>query len=581
MRFAIKRGMLAGNVAVGTVVFGALVATSSGCTGIISDPENDNLGGMGGSGDTSSSGNSSSGNSSSGGNSSSSGGNSSSSGSMSPMCGNSVVEANETCDPPSSCPANCNDNNGCTMDMEMGSAATCDIACTHTPITACGNGDGCCPMGCTYANDNDCDPPQTTPLDQRLVTVDVTVPAGVMAGNGNWRIWGSESLGVAPVYTVPYADCGTLVGYTTGSTSMPRARVARLDANDQLVTTYDLGAFVMRGLATEGEGHWGALLWDYKGANSAMNQMIVRRYDKTGNQMFSTGLDNSNVGPTDFGIGESRLEFGNGKYGAYYHVHGTNPGYFAYGHEGDQLINVDAASGTAATAWDWGCSHSMSELLRFSPAAGMTLPVCVTDCYPGTSGGNFSTDSIGGIYLNHSDKKVRDFDAGCNGSVAAELGSAAPGVAGWKLVFNGHQNAATMGQSSYNKSTMNQDIGFVGIANDKSVGAIVWLTNTTGMNEANSSIARWQPAGDTAEQYVVGWTSAPTGGTYSLGRLNATGGFMEGPLTITTAKWGRRDDPFRVHLNGDVVWAWFDSAGATTMKFARLKSGGTATCMTL
>ena len=91
-------------------------------------------------------------------------------------------------------------------------------------------------MGCTYANDNDCDPPQTTPLDQRLVTVDVTVPAGVANGDSNWRIWGRDSLGVAPVYTVPYADCGTLVGYTTGSLAMPRARVARLDARDQALT---------------------------------------------------------------------------------------------------------------------------------------------------------------------------------------------------------------------------------------------------------------------------------------------------------------------------------------------------------
>lgn len=490
-----------------------------------------------------------------------------------------MLEGNETCDPPGTCPASCNDNNACTTNVMSGSAATCDVVCTYPAITMCVNGDGCCPAGCVNATDNDCQPLPTN-LDQRLGTVDVTAPAGVMGGDSNWRIWGTDSLLVAPVYTIPYPDCGTLVGYTTGSYASPRARVARLDASDKLVATYDLGAFILRGLASEGEGHWGALLWDYKSNGSAMNQMVVRRYDKTAAQMFSTPLDNSNVGPTDFGIGESRLEFGAGKYSAYYHVHGTNSGYFAYGHEGDQLIHVDAASGTQTNGWTWGCSHSMSELLRFSPAAGSTLPICVTDCYPGTAGGNFATDSIGGVYLNNS-TKVRDFDGGCNGSVAAELGSAAPGVAGWKLVFNGHQNAATMGQSSYNKASMNQDIGFVPIANNKAVGTIVWLTTTSGMNEANSSIARWQPAGDMTEQYVVGWTSAPTGGTYSLARVNANGGFMEGPLTITTAKWGRRDDPFRVHLNGDVVWAWFDAAGSTTLKFARIKSGGTAMCMML
>ncbi|MBK9260642.1 MAG: hypothetical protein IPM54_12570 [Polyangiaceae bacterium] len=484
-------------------------------------------------------------------------------------------------DPPASCPTSCNDGDACTMNVLSGSAAMCNAVCTYPPITACVNGDGCCPMGCMYAADNDCPPPPPTTLDQRLVTVDVTTPAGVASGDSNWRIWALGSLGISPVYTVPFADCGTPVGYTTGSYAAPRARVARLDKDDKLVATYDLGVFIMRGLAAEGDGHWGALLWDYKGADSPMNQMVVRRYDKDANQMFSTALDNSNVGPTDFGIGESRLEFGAGKYSAYYHVHGTNMNYFAYGHEGDQLIHVAAATGAQTNGWTWGCSHSMSELLRFSPAAGITLPICATDCYPGTTGSNFSTDSIGGIYLNNNERKVRDFNAGCNGKVATELGSAAPAAAGWKLVFNGHQNAAVKGQNSYNTSTMNQDIGFVGIANDKTLGPIVWLTNTTGVNEANSSIARWQPSGDATEQYVVGWTSAPTGGTYYLGRVGASGNFLEGPLTIATAKWGRRDDPFRVHLNGDVVWAWFDSAGSTTLKFARLKSGGSAMCSML
>jgi hypothetical protein len=143
-------------------------------------------------------------------------------------------------------------------------------------------------------------------------------------------------------------------------------------------------------------------------------------------------------------------------------------------------------------------------------------------------------------------------------------------------VFNGHQNAATLGQSSYNTTTMNQDIGFVSIANNKTPGSIVWLTTTAG-NEANSSFARWRPDGDATEQYVVGWSS---GTTFSIGRVSAAGAFLEGPTVLTTAKWGERDDPFRDHGNGDIVWAWFDSAN-TTMRFARLRSGGTATRATL
>jgi hypothetical protein len=192
------------------------------------------------------------------------------------------------------------------------------------------------------------------------------------------------------------------------------------------------------------------------------------------------------------------------------------------------------------------------------------------------------TTSIGGIYLNNS-LKVRDFDGACNGSVATEVGGLAPAAAGWKLVFNGHQLAAATGQSSYTSASgINQDIGFVSIANNLSRGSIVWLTSTAApANEANSAISRWLPMGDATEQYVVGWTSASTGGTYYLSRVSAAGAFLEGPTAITTAKWGRRDDPFRTHGNGDIVWAWFDSAGSTTLRFARLDSGGTSACTSL
>jgi hypothetical protein len=485
-------------------------------------------------------------------------------------CGDGTIDPNETCDPPDSCPTACGDGDVCTKDVVAGSAANCNVACANTPITMCAGGDGCCPSGCDNNGDPDCPPPPGTALTDRLTVTTVTAPAGVMAGQSNYRIWGQSSLGVGPVFTVPFADCGTLVGYTTGTKASPRARVARLDAGDQLVTTYDLGAFVLRGLAAEPDGHWAALLWE-QDQNPNTNTLYVNRYNSNGGTaLFSTSLDNATAAPDDFDIGESRLEYGGGKYGAYFHVHGIS-GTFS-GHEGDAIHWVNATTGVDTLGWDWGCSHSMSELLRFSPSANLVLPVCATDCYPGTSGSNFATSSIGGIYLNHSEKKVRDFDGACNGSVATEVGSLSPASDGWKLVFNGHQNAAVLGQSSYSTSTMNQDIGFVAIANNKTPGTIVWLTTTNG-NEANSSIARWQPMGGTGEQYVVGWSA---GTTFNLARVSAAGAFLEGPTAITTAKWGNRDDPFRTHLNSDIVWAYFDSAGSTTLKFARLRSGGTA-----
>jgi len=95
-----------------------------------------------------------------------------------PICGNGVVETNETCDPQTSCPTTCDDGKVCTKDRMTGSSATCDVACTHTPITTCVAGDGCCPAGCTQKQDADCpstcgngilergetcDPPSTCP----------------------------------------------------------------------------------------------------------------------------------------------------------------------------------------------------------------------------------------------------------------------------------------------------------------------------------------------------------------------------------------------------------------------------------
>jgi hypothetical protein len=171
-------------------------------------------------------------------------------------------------------------------------------------------------------------------------------------------------------------------------------------------------------------------------------------------------------------------------------------------------------------------------------------------------------------------------DAGCDGNVAGELGGAAIAPVGWKVVFNAHQAPVTMGQSSYKTATMNQDIAFAAIAMNHTLwGGVVWLTSTTGVNEADSAIARWQPMGDATEQYLVGWMEPGTTAAYKLARIDAAGTFIEAPTNVAArARWGQRDDPFRVHTNGDVIWAWFDTAGATTMHVARVRSGGTAQC---
>ncbi len=422
----------------------------------------------------------------------------------------------------------------------------------------------------TTADDSSgAEPPAGGPLPDRLEVTDIEVPAGVQAGVNNWRIWGQGSLAVAPVFTVPLTDCGVLVGFSSGAGS-PSPHVARLSADHSLSGVLDLApGLQLRGLAAEPDGHFGALLWD-----PTAQRIWIRRYDLSGAEQWSTELLNPDNTPTDFGIGDSRLEYGDGQYGAYYHVHSDS------GHEGDTLKWVARDDGTPSTGWGWGCSHSMSNLLRFHPTLGSFLPVCVTDCFPGTSG-DFATNSIGGIYLDHDTAHVLDVDAGCNGDVAGELGGVTPSPAGWALVFNAHQAPATPGQNSYNRATDNQDIGLSMVAGANSPGPVVWLTSTEGIDEDDASIARWEPADDPTEQYLVGWHE-PQGDTWRLGRIDAAGGWLEGPLDLGgAARWGRRDDPFRRHHDGDVVWAWFDAAGSTTLHVARVRSGGTFACAAL
>ena len=75
-------------------------------------------------------------------------------------CGNGIVEAPETCDPPSSCPASCDDGDRCTEDSTRGSAASCNLECAHQAIRSCVHNDGCCPVGCDSTRDSDCIAPK-------------------------------------------------------------------------------------------------------------------------------------------------------------------------------------------------------------------------------------------------------------------------------------------------------------------------------------------------------------------------------------------------------------------------------------
>lgn len=71
------------------------------------------------------------------------------------VCGNSVIEAGETCDPTGSCPK-CSIADRCLVVASSGSPDTCNVSCTISPVTVCQEGDECCPNGCSPQDDSDC-----------------------------------------------------------------------------------------------------------------------------------------------------------------------------------------------------------------------------------------------------------------------------------------------------------------------------------------------------------------------------------------------------------------------------------------
>jgi hypothetical protein len=70
-------------------------------------------------------------------------------------CGNGRLDPGETCDPASACPSSCPQIQ-CQLFSLM-NAGTCQAACVSSGTeTACVNGDGCCPSGCSSVSDSDC-----------------------------------------------------------------------------------------------------------------------------------------------------------------------------------------------------------------------------------------------------------------------------------------------------------------------------------------------------------------------------------------------------------------------------------------
>lgn len=402
-----------------------------------------------------------------------------------------------------------------------------------------------------------------------LRVYNVTLPTTLKPGNSNWRVWGPRML-TTRLFNVPLASGNLLVGWTDASGNGHVSHLTRNGtAGYALARDVTIAGRQLRGLAAADDTSFAVLGWVQAGTRGDASKMYVQKWtaaegtDAAPSRVWETELVAGTNYPSDFGIGDSRMNYGAGEYRAYYHVHSQS------GHEGDAYFRVDAASGAATAVWTWGCSHSMSNLLSHHPVLNATVSLCVTDCYPGTKGGNFATDSIGGLYTDGR-SLLQVMNAGCNGAVAGEIGMIAPvHNDSWAVIFNSHQRRSQTGQRTYSTKTHNQDVAVAFIDSARTLaGPVKWLTHTRA-DEADPGLARYGAFcsratcgafGQRDHVLLAGWKR---GSDRFLAFLRSSGDVGAGPFNVTrlaldgvdtAVSWGARDDTWRTLGDGSVAW---------------------------
>lgn len=356
----------------------------------------------------------------------------------------------------------------------------------------------------------------------------VTLPQPLAASSANWCTWGYCSLSPR-LYHEPLSDGRLLVGWTDSGGS---GHISIISTSGTIEQTYTYAARPVRGLVAHADGTFALLLWD-PGAKI----MWLSKRNLGNGEIWAANIDG---GLTSFnpGIGDSRLAYGDNRYAAYFAVHGDSG--WPQGHEGDQLTYVRSDGVIQPGGWEWGCSHSMAELVSYHPTLNAFAPICSSDCYASK-----------GILINDSQAVYR-CDGNCGGMVSAQLGQIALSGDAWKLVFNALSRPGYEGQG-------------VGLAtiNGALQSSYVWLTNTTGAYERDPVIARLGSSLST-DRYLVGWRTTNDGG-YHMGVIDGSGAFLAGPENLAAAgvAWGNRDDSLRTAADGSVTWVQGDPGGTT------------------
>ena len=398
-----------------------------------------------------------------------------------------------------------------------------------------------------------------------LKVYSVTLPINRSGSYWNCRPRGCGALSPR-LYNSPVPGGDLVVGWNDVNGT---GRVSYLTKDSKkgyvLEKTVTIAGKNVRGMVALSDTSFGVLAW-LPGYPYNQTKMFVQKWSAmkasgTPTMQWETQLECGSY-PSGFDIGDSRMELDdNGDFFAYYHVHSTS------GHEGDAYFRINSVSGEYKTIWGWGCSHSMSNLLSYHPILNKTLAICVTDCYPGTSG-EFKENSIGGLYTEDRNL-LQTMAGGCNGCIGGEVGMVAPIYeGGWAVIFSSHSEDLGKGQAACS-SQYTQDIGVAIVDTEKKLASpVLWLTQTP-ESEIDPALARYgafcgngtcEKAGQKEQMFMIGWKQTQGG---RIAFMDTTGLIRAGPYDVsnvqidgktTSVSWGGRDDTWRTLDDGSIAW---------------------------
>jgi hypothetical protein len=359
------------------------------------------------------------------------------------------------------------------------------------------------------------------PVAGRITTTTLTLPANTAGTLPSFCLGGNCTISPR-LYLAPRTNGSHWLGWTGSDGS---GRVSLLSGGT-VASTFVYTGEEVRGLVAHDDGSFALLL-----RRAATNTIRLTRRSAADAQTFSTALPlGSNL--AQMNTGDARLAYGDGRYAAYFAVHGG-------GHEGDQLAYVGSAGNLLGGGWGWGCSHQLAGLVGYHPGMNVFSALCLSDCYASK-----------GILYNNS-RNLFPIDAGCNGTTWGQFGQLAAGDSTWKLAFVAQNRPGYPAQG----------VGLLSFTSSAAVAPVLtWLTATDGANERDPVLARI--GSGAPERFLAGWRN---GNNFQLGIVNASGAFESAAETVPGIAWGNRDDSLRSAPAGKVAWV-SAQAGSRTLK---------------